>query len=111
LADFVEITIEQGATFNTEVVINDASGTPKNLNEYSIRGQIRKSYYSTTSIDFDIVLDAPTDGIITLGLSANTTSSISPGRYVYDVVIEETATGIVTRIFEGIATVLPNVTR
>jgi hypothetical protein len=44
-------------------------------------------------------------------LSANTTSSLKAGRYVYDVEIEEESTGVVTRIFEGIVNVLPNVTR
>jgi hypothetical protein len=111
LADFVELTIEQGATFSTEVTVNDANGFPKNLQDYTVRSQIRKSYYSTTAVNFDITVDSPSDGIITMELSANTTSNISPGRYVYDVQIEENTSGVVTRIFEGIATVLPNVTR
>jgi hypothetical protein len=111
LADFVELTIEQGATFSTEVTINDANGQPKDLNDYTVRSQIRKSYYSTTAINFDIIIDSPNDGLITMELSSETTANISPGRYVYDTIIEENSTGIVTRIFEGIATVLPNVTR
>lgn len=110
MADFVELTIEQGATFNTEVTINDANGLPKNLTGYTVRSQIRKSYYSTTAINFSIVISFPVGGIITMGLSAQTTANISPGRYVHDTIIEETSTGIVTRIFEGIATVLPRVT-
>jgi hypothetical protein len=111
LADFVELTIEQGATFSTEVTINDANGFPKDLQDYTVSSQIRKSYYSTTSIDFDIIIDSPNDGLITMELSSETTANISPGRYVYDTIIEENDTGVVTRIFEGIATVLPSVTR
>ena len=41
---------------------------------------------------------------------AANTANITPGRYVYDVELEDPA-GDVTRIFEGIVTVLPNVTR
>jgi hypothetical protein len=111
LADFVELTIEQGATFSTEVTVNDANGFAKDLQDYTVRSQIRKSYYSTTAIDFEVSIDSPTDGLVTMELSAETTSNIAPGRYVYDVQIEEDSTGIVTRIFEGIATVLPGVTR
>jgi hypothetical protein len=110
LADFVEIQIEAGATFNTEVTVNDGSGFPKDLTDYTVRSQLRKSYYSTTAIDFEIDVINPIDGIIEMELSANTTSNIRAGRYVYDVEIED-PDGIVTRIFEGIATVLPNVTR
>jgi hypothetical protein len=111
LADFVELNIEQGATFSTEVTINDINGNPKDLENYTVRSQIRKSYYSTTAINFDISIDSPSDGLITMEISAANTSNISPGRYVYDTVIEENSTGVVTRIFEGIATVLPSVTR
>jgi hypothetical protein len=110
LADFVEIQIEAGATFSTEVTVNDANGFPKDLTNYEVRSQLRKSYYSTTAIDFEINVTDPINGIIEIGLSASTTSDIRAGRYVYDVEIEDFE-GFVTRIFEGIATVLPNVTR
>jgi len=45
-----------------------------------------------------------------MSISAANTTNIRAGRYVYDVEIEDSE-GVVTRIFEGIATVLPNVTR
>lgn len=111
MADYVELTIEQGATFNTEVNVNDVNGDSKNLVGYIVESQIRKSYYSSTAVNFDISIQDAVGGVISMNLSANTTSNISPGRYVYDVQIKETSTGVVTRIFEGIATVLPNVTR
>jgi hypothetical protein len=111
LAEFVELQIEAGATFSTEITVNDATGLPKNLTNYTVRSQMRKSYYSTTFISFTmIVVDAP-QGLVTMELDAETTSSIRAGRYVYDVEIENNSTEEVTRIFEGIITVLPNVTR
>jgi hypothetical protein len=54
------------------------------------------------------IADAPA-GVINMELSASTTANIRAGRYVYDVELEEDE--VVTRIFEGIATVLPRVTR
>ena len=111
MADFVELFVESGATFSTEVTVNDANGEPKDLTDYSVRSQLRKSYYSTTATNFEIDLDSPIDGLVTMTLSANTTSNLKAGRYVYDVEIEEESTGVVTRIFEGIVNVLPNVTR
>jgi hypothetical protein len=41
--------------------------------------------------------------------SANT-ANVSPGRYVYDVLITS-GSSVKTRIIEGIVTVLPSVTR
>lgn len=110
MADFVEIQIEAGATFSTEVTVNDANGYPKDLTDYTVRSQLRKSYYSTTSIDFEIDVTDPLNGIIEMTISSSNTSNIRAGRYVYDVEIED-SDEVVTRIFEGIATVLPNVTR
>jgi hypothetical protein len=111
LAEFVEIQIEAGATFSTEITVNDASGFPKNLTGYTVRSQMRKSYYSTTFFEFIMTVVSALDGIVTMEMNAETTSEIRAGRYVYDVEIVEDATNEVTRIFEGIITVLPNVTR
>jgi hypothetical protein len=49
-------------------------------------------------------------GTVVMELSAANTANIRPGRYVYDVELADN-TGVVTRIFQGTATVLPNVTR
>lgn len=110
MADFVELQIEAGATFSTEIVVRESNGTSKNLTSYSARSQMRKSYYSSTAINFNIQITDAANGVISMGISAANTASISAGRYVYDVEIEN-GQGTVTRIFEGIVTVLPNVTR
>lgn len=111
MADFVELLIEAGATFSTEVTVSDAFGNSLNLASYQARAQLRKSYYSTTAVDFVVSITDSSAGIITLGLSAANTSNIRAGRYVYDVEIENNTNGVVTRIFEGTATVSPNVTK
>lgn len=110
MAEFVEIQIEAGSTFYNEITVNDGTGQPKDLNDYTVRAQMRKSYYSTTSVEFEMTILDALSGKISMGLSATTTSGIRAGRYVYDVEIQS-INGVVTRIFEGIITVLPNVTR
>lgn len=110
MADFVEIQIEAGATFSTEITVSNSDGTSKNLADYSARSQLRKSYYSSTSTSFDLTITDSANGTISMGLTAANTANLKAGRYVYDVEIQNTQ-GTVTRIFEGIATVLPNVTR
>lgn len=110
MAEFVELQIEAGATYSTEITVSETDGSSKNLVNYSARSQLRKSYYSSTATDFDITLSDAANGTITMGLTAANTANIRAGRYVYDVEIISPS-GVVTRIFEGIATVLPNVTR
>ena len=110
MADFVELTIEKGATFSSQITVKDDQGIEQDLTGYTARSQMRKSYYASSKYDFTVVVTSPVLGLITMSMTAANTSNISPGRYVYDVEIENNS-GDVTRIFEGIVTVLPNVTR
>jgi hypothetical protein len=111
MADFVELTLEQGATFNSTITVRDDQGVAQNLTGYSARSQMRRSYYSSSKKDFTVTVTSPAGGQITMYMSAANTANVTPGRYVYDVELEDNGTGDVTRIFEGIVTVLPNVTR
>jgi hypothetical protein len=45
-----------------------------------------------------------------LGMSANTTSAITAGRYLYDLEVTD-STGVKSRLVEGIVTVTPEITR
>lgn len=110
MAEFVELTIEQGATFNTVITVNDGTGSGQNLYGYTARSQMRKSHYSSTKHDFNVSVTTPNIGEITMVMSAANTANLTAGRYVYDVEIDD-GQGEITRIFEGIITVLPNVTR
>lgn len=110
MAEFVELTIDQGATFNTVINVNDGTGSPQNLVGYSARSQMRRSHYTSSYKEFQVSVSTPALGEITMSMSAANTANLTAGRYVYDVEIDDGA-GEVTRIFEGIITVLPNATR
>jgi hypothetical protein len=45
-----------------------------------------------------------------MALSSANTANLTPGRYVYDLLITS-PTSVKTRVVEGIATILPSVTR
>jgi Cdc6-like AAA superfamily ATPase len=111
LADFVELDIESGATFSLEITIKNDNGTGRNLASHTITSQLRKSYYSSTANNFTISILDTANGIISMGMTAANTANLRAGRYVFDVEMNDTANSTITRIFEGIATVLPNVTR
>ena len=109
MAGFAEITIEQGADYSSTITVNDSTGTPQNLTSYTAASQLRKSYYSSTAKSFVVNVTNPTAGEITTVMSSANTANLSPGRYVYDVVIKDTA-NTVTRVLEGIVNVIPQVT-
>jgi hypothetical protein len=109
MATKANLTIDQGATFNTVITLTDNNGDPISLSGYSGAAQMRKHYTSSTAVSFSVGLGGDS-GTITLGLSANATANISAGRYLYDVEITD-AEGLVSRVFEGIVSVNPNITR
>ena len=110
MAIYADITIDQGSDFISTVSIVNAEGSPVDISGYSFRGQIRKSYSSTTKVDFNIVSGNPTSGDIILSLTAETTKLMKDGRYVYDVELIASS-GSVNRVIEGQVYINPGVTR
>ena len=110
MAAFSEIVIEQGATFNTTINVEDTAGAAINLFGYTANSMMRKSYYSTSATVITSTVTGTANGEVTLTVSATNTAALTPGRYVYDVIITS-PTSVVTRVVEGIVTVLPSVTR
>jgi hypothetical protein len=109
MAQVQNIYIDQGTTFSFTIAVADQFGDPKDLTDYVAASQMRKSFYTNTSIDFIAEISSPLDGEVTISLTAEETSNIKAGRYVYDIEItneEETL-----RVLEGIVVVNPEVTK
>jgi hypothetical protein len=71
---------------------------------------MRKSYYSSSAIDFTMTISDASAGQITMAMNSATSANVAPGRYVYDILLTS-GSGVKTRIIEGIVNVLPSVTR
>ena len=109
MATKANLVIDQGATFSTDLYLTDEGGIPLILNGYFANSQVRKWYTSSTPAATFTTSINTSASFITLSLSANQTSNLVSGRYVYDVEIcDNTSTA---RILEGIVTVTPQVTR
>jgi hypothetical protein len=112
-AAYQDLFLEQGTTFSTELTLTDSNGFPYDLNDFTIRGQARKSYYSSNVvINFTSVVANANSGIVTLTANSNTTAAISATqKLVYDVIITDQTFGTVTRVLEGQIFISPSVTR
>lgn len=110
MAAFSELVIEQGATFSTTLNVEDTAGAAINLYAYTAESQMRKSYYSSSATTIAANVTGVANGEITLSMTAANTANVTAGRYVYDVKITSPE-NVVTRVVEGIVTVLPSVTR
>ena len=111
MAVYSDISVDQGADFSAEVIVDDSDGTLANLTGYTVAGQIRKTYSSTAKVDLTCTVTNATAGEITIGLSNTVTNAMKAGRYVYDVDITKTSNSYKTRVIEGQVTVNPGVTQ
>ena len=87
----------------------DADGVPIDLTGYTGTSQIRKHYSSSNSVSFTVQFN-DTSGEVILSLTPDQTNNMTPGRYVYDVEVVDSA-NIISRIVEGMVTITPSVTR
>lgn len=110
MAIISNLTVDQGSTFRATVDVTDSDGDPLNLVGYTVAGQIRKSYYSLTAIDFGTNIINTNSGTIEITLTSEQTNSMRSGRYVYDIEITSPG-GEITRVLEGQVEVTPGVTR
>ena len=111
MATKANLVIDQGSTFSTDLNLTDENGDALNLIGYTANSQIRKWYTSINAAASFTTSINTSSGVITLSLTSAQTSNLVSGRYVYDVEINDTASGEVSRIVEGIVTVTPQVTR
>lgn len=102
--------IDQGSDYATIVSVKSANGSPLDLTGYTVKSQMRKSYSSTTVVDFVATLHDAIQGQIKISMPSATSTGIASGRWVYDVEITQTSTGLKKRVVEGIVTVIPQVT-
>ncbi len=110
-AGYSELFLEQGASFNTSITLDDVNGEAFNLQNYTASSQMRKSYYSSNAAaTFTVSTGAdPGLGVITITLDSANTANIVPGRYVYDVYVTNNVSRV--RVLEGIVNVSPQVTK
>jgi hypothetical protein len=110
-AGYSELFLEQGATFNTSITLDDVAGEAFNLYTYTATSQMRKSYYSSNAAaTFSVSTgNDPSLGVITMSLTAANTANIYPGRYVYDVYVTNNTSRV--RVLEGIVNVTPQATK
>lgn len=110
MAIIANLFIDQGTDFTVTVDVSDATGGILDLTGYSAAAQIRKTYGSSSKVDFSTSTGTPSQGKVTMSLTDAQTSALESGRYVYDLNITSGG-GVTTRVVEGQAIITPGVTR
>ena len=95
----INITIDQGADFSTSFSIKNNDESIASLSNYTTLGTIKKYASSTVGTALSTSLNTQT-AVVSVGLARTTTSSLSPGRYYYDVFLVSES-GTRTKVVEG----------
>lgn len=105
------ITIEQGFDFESVFQLEDTrTNSFLDLRNSTPSAQMRKSPGSSTVVSFASSIPNPKQGLLSISLGSSITSSLKPGRYVYDVRLEAD-NGKYYKAVEGSVLVRAGVTR
>jgi hypothetical protein len=107
---YKDIQIDQGADYIDTILMISTTGTVVAVNNYIFNSQLRTSYVTANATDIiNVFVSDAMNGVVTIYYPAANSANISAGKYVYDIVMKDTA-NITTRIMSGIATVTPQAT-
>ena len=109
MAIYANLVVDQGTDFSSFVTLEDTAGATVNLTGYTAAGMVRRTYKSSTKIDFTTSIPDPSSGEIKIQLDSATTTAMKAGRYVYDIEITSSG-GAGSRVVEGQLEVNPGVT-
>jgi len=113
MATYTEFNIDQGQTFSTTITLsNDITNADINLASYTIKSQLRYSYYAKNVADsFTCTVSDAANGIVTISMPSSNTANLKAGRYYFDVFsISPSPANVAIKVLEGITTIFPSVT-
>lgn len=102
----LNIYIDQSTDFRLTVELFDDDDLDLPIANYSFYGDLRKLYSTKRAAEFEF---EKTDNDITLLLSSDITSQLTPGKYQYDVIMKK-PTGELSKIVDGLAFVISTIT-
>lgn len=96
----VNLTIEKGTNFEATFNVTNSDGTPFSLVNYTATSKIRKHPTASDPKSFSTAITVAT-GEIKISMGSTITSQLNSGRNYYDVIITQSGTGKIQKVFEG----------
>lgn len=107
--------LEQGTTFNRQFTwIDRETNTGIDLSNYSSQMQVRKTSNDTVILELSTAngrMSLSAAGEINMTVAAADTENLQPGTYLYDLEIEDNATGDRHRLIEGSFVISEQITK
>ena len=105
-----DLYVDQGSDYSIELTLSDESGHPLDYTGYDVYAQFKKGYGSNTSYAMFVTEIDPVLGKINLYYSAEDSSQLRSGSYVYDIKINHCRSDETLRVVEGDLILIPGVT-
>ena len=102
----LNIYIDQSTDFRLTVELFDDDDLDLPIANYTFYGDLRKLYSTKRAAEFEF---EKSNNDITLLLSSDITSQLTPGKYQYDVIMKK-PTGELSKIVDGLAFVISTIT-
>ncbi len=103
------IVIDVGSDFVQTFYLENVANTPVNLTGHTATSKMKKHSSSmTTAASFSVSFPSPINGQLAISLGSSITSGLKPGRYCYDVLVNDGFAK--TRAIEGSAIVTAGIT-
>ena len=104
------LQIESGTDFEHLFALGDNdNNTVLNLAGFTATSQLRKWAGATNFVAFASTISSPLEGEIKISMASTVTTDIKPGRYLYDVVLDDGTSRV--KVVEGMINVRAGVTR
>jgi hypothetical protein len=100
----VNLQIEKGTDFEATFNVNNSDGSVFSLINYTATSKIRKHPTSPTAKSFSTSITVAT-GEIKISMGSSITADLDEGRNYYDVIITQSGSGKIQKVFEGTAIV------
>ena len=104
------LQIESGTDFEHLFALGDNdNNTVLNLAGFTATSQLRKWAGATNFVAFASTISSPLEGEIKISMASTITADIKPGRYLYDVLLQDGTSTV--KVVEGMINVRAGVTR
>jgi len=100
----VNLVIEKGTDFEATFNVSNSDGSVFSLSNYTATSKIRKHPTALDPKSFTTSITVAT-GEIKISMGSTVTSQLNAGRNYYDVIITQSGTNKVQKVFEGMVIV------
>ena len=100
MSRYSNIFVDQGASYTEVIDLNNNDGSIFDLTNFTVVAKAKKHSQSTAFVSFATALDIIA-GKVTISLTIAQTTALDPVKYIYDVMIVNTVSGIGIKIVEG----------